>query len=215
MNKYLLILASSLLITPVALAAPPIKDRGGYIGGAIGATKFSDDNFYDFRSIDIDLDENSYGYQIFGGYRFLKYFALEGRFTHLGEFEYTASTSYYGVEKQQWKHNAFTVNAMGIYPFGQSGFDIYGQLGAGILNIDLSRAASDADFDDTGGVFTLGAGVRYTPPGFQAMTFGLGYDIYYYAVELEVDSFAPFYSSETYDYDQSISMLKLSAQYNF
>jgi hypothetical protein len=199
MYKYISIIATSLVLA-TASYAEPLKERGGYIGGAIGASKFTDDDIYpDF----VDLDDESTAYQLYGGYRFLKYFALEGRLTNLGEFEYSDR-----FDNEKWQYGALTVNAMGILPFGDSGFDIYGQLGIGVIAVDVSSSFPDSDFDDTGSVVTAGLGVRYTPPKFQAMTFGLGYDVYAFETEVDLG-----FASETYD--QSISMTKFNIQYNF
>jgi hypothetical protein len=199
MNKHLPILTTALILTSTVIAAyaEPIKERGGYIGGAIGASNFDDDDIYGGFA---DLDDDSTAYQLYGGYRFMKYFALEGRLTSLGEFEYSGN---FDAATEDWQFGALTVNALGIYPFGDSGFDIYGQLGVGIITVEIDTNYGFDD-DDSGSTFTAGAGVRYTPPRFQAMTFGLGYDVYAFENEVFSESL-----------DQTISMAKLNIQYNF
>lgn len=97
-----------------------------------------------------------------------------------------------------------SAHALGILPFGESGFDIYGQLGFGLIAYEGDFEAFDES--DEGTTLSLGAGVRYTPPRLQAMTVQLAYDIYLVQVEDEL-------FGDTYD--QSLSMVKLGIQYNF
>jgi hypothetical protein len=66
---------------------------------------------------------------------FLPYFALEGRYVDLGTF--TVNTLDIDV-------TATSIHAVGIVPFGESGWELFGQLGLGVVNFDLS-GPSDED----------------------------------------------------------------------
>jgi hypothetical protein len=220
MNKSTAILAATLIASSGALAEP-LKTRGGYIGGAYGITSYEDDGLFSFDasgpvvSVISDLDEDGQAFQIYGGYRFGRYFALEGRYTNFGSYSSKYSGSWYGTPftgEEEIEFSALTVNALGIIPFGNSGFDAYGQLGLGAILYESEWSETDrygtySDSDDDGaGTYTLGAGFRYTPPRLQALTVNLGYDVYFFKVEAEgID--------ETFN--QSLSMFKLAAQYNF
>lgn len=218
-----LVFASSLL-PAIASYAEPLKERGGYVGAAYGVSSFEDDDAYasefvdDVNYINSDLDKNGQAWQIYGGYRFIKYFALEGRYTYFGDYsgdfdgvvffpELNGVDNFQGAIELEF--SAFTLHALGIYPFGQSGFDIYGQLGAGILssesrvNVSFELGSGSVTEDDSATVLSAGAGVRYTPPGFQDLTIQLAYDLY--AFEASIGD----------DYNQSLSMGKLGIQYNF
>jgi hypothetical protein len=199
-----IIITSSLMVSGVY--AEPLKEKGGYIGAAYGVTQFEDDGAREFFGA-FDLDDSGQAWQIYGGYRFFKYFAVEGRYTDFGD--YTANDNFgFGLEVED-QYSALTVHAIGIYPFGQSGFDIYGQLGVGAIFYEAEyRETGFPSFseDDTGGTFSAGVGVRYTPPSFQHLTIQLAADIYAFETEDVV-------LDETYN--QSLSMVKLGIQYNF
>ena len=130
--------------------------------------------------------------------------AVEGRYTNFGDY---ISEDNIGLGfKITAEYSAYTVHAVGIYPFGQSGFDIYGQLGAGLVNYEAKENFFGQSEDSDGGTWTAGVGVRYTPPSFQYLTVQLAYDIY--AFEAEED-----FTGETFN--QSLGMGKLGIQYNF
>ena len=211
---------SSLLATGVY--AEPLKERGGYIGAAYGATSFEDDGFYDSYddfsgSFNADLDKDGQAWQIYGGYRFMKHFAVEGRYTGFGD--YTADLDgfikledigdFRGEDKVEF--SSLTAHALGILPFGQSGFDIYGQLGLGAMVYDRTTSVSidegsGRETDEDGALtWSVGLGVRYTPPKLQQLTVQLAYDAYFFKVEDEIDE----------EYNMSLSMAKLGLQYNF
>ena len=188
MNKHLPILVTALILT-AATYAEPISYPIGYIGGAFGASNY-DGDIIDNKD---DVNNDSTAYQIYGGRQFMKYLAIEGRLTNLAEFKYRNNAG----DKLDGQFWALTINTLGIYPFGGSGFDIYGQLGFGAIALYSSH--DFVPFRATE-VLTAGLGARYTPPKLQAMTCGLGYDVYTFGTET---------------FDQTISMAKLNIQYNF
>jgi hypothetical protein len=224
----------ALSVLNCSASAEAINQRGAYAGGALGLTSLRDDGIYDASNAEIgitanaDLDEDSMGYQLFGGYRFLKYFALEARITYLGDYQvdFTGFTesgfpiigngNIQGDAKTEYI--AFTLHGVGIYPLGTSGFDIYGQLGIGRFSADTSLSvqimAQDEDVsfssnfgdDDMGNLISVGLGARYTPKNFQAITINLGADLYAFEVEEGIVGSS---------HDLTITMLKLALQYNF
>ena len=169
-------------------------------------TSFDDDDYFsgDFDGLSLDLDESGQAWQVYGGYRFMKYFAVEGRYTDFGD--YTTDIKIYGekVGDITADFSALSVHGIGILPMGGSGFDFYGQLGFGLISYEGKTQGYDESDDAT--TFSLGVGARYTPPSVQAMTVQLAYDIYMFQVEEE-------FTGDTYD--QSLSMVKLGIQYNF
>ncbi len=92
---------SLLALAVIASSSAVAGDLTWYIGGNIGQAKAKIDD----ERIANDLlgagltttsmakDEREFGYKIFGGVGFLKYFALEGGYFDLGEFGFTATTS--------------------------------------------------------------------------------------------------------------------------
>jgi|GEM_PF-4187206 OmpA-like transmembrane domain. len=114
-----------------ANAAEP-EARGFYAGAMAGTTEFDDDGLCG----DWDCNESDSGYGVFAGYKFLKYFAVEARYSDFGMFDATA----------------LSAHAVGIIPFGASGWEVFGQIGVGRMD----------DFE-TETVASAGLGVRFYP----------------------------------------------------
>jgi hypothetical protein len=197
--------ATACTLVVMSACAEPLQESGGYIGAAYGATQYTDDGALEDDFDLFDLDDGGQAWQLYGGYRFFKYFAVEGRYTDFGDYTYKDNFGF-GAEIEA-KYSTLTAHAIGIYPFGQSGFDIFGQLGLGAVFYEAEFSApgeQDESFDDSAATFSMGAGVRYTPPRLQQLTVQLAYDVYGFEAEDDFET-----------YDQSVSMAKLGVQYNF
>ncbi len=178
------LLASVLLLVSGAVSAGAVNERGAYIGGALGVTEFDDDGGF----TGLAFDDSDTSFQLYGGYKFLKYLAVEGRLI---------STGSYTLGPIEIDTFAYTVNAVGIIPFGASGWELFGQLGIGSINLDVSGIA---DEDETIG--SAGLGVRFTPT--QSVSIALQIDAYAW----EDDSLGP-------TFDLSIATTQVAVQYNF
>ena len=172
-----------LLVSGVA-AAGVVNERGGYIGGALGVTEFDDDGGF----TGLAFDDSDTSYQLYGGYKFFKYFAVEGRLISTGS--YTLET----IEIDTW---AYTVNAVGIIPFGTSGWELFGQLGVGSINLDASGIADEDEF-----IGSAGLGVRFTPTQSVSIAF-------------QIDAYAWEDDSLGSTLDISIVTTQVAVQYNF
>lgn len=169
MRHGLLILVFLLLATGNVLA-DPAKVRGGYVGGGLGATMFDDGGAYAF----LEQDDSDSGFSIFGGYKFFRYFSVEGRYTDFGTFS---------VEGIAFDASVLSAHAVGIIPFGSSGWEIFGQLGFGILDDELPGASSESE-----AVAAAGAGVRYSPT-----------ENFSFALQLDVNVYEKTFLGATYD----------------
>ena len=136
-----------------------------------------------------------------GGYRLLKYFALETRSSDMGQ--YTPGT---GSNVVKTDFAALTGNAVGILPFGDSGFELYGHFGAGMIARQGNTAFPVPEDNENGTVGTAGLGLRYTSSNFNALSFSAGYDTFMFQA-------ADNYSDKSYG--QSVNMTKLGLQYHF
>ena len=137
-------LAGLVILTLSCVAfAEPTKVRGGFVGGGLAATEFEDDGLFD----GFNLDDTDSGFAIYGGYKFFRYFAVEGRYNDFGGF---SAPGFPPLEV-----TALSVHAVGIIPFGSSGWELFGQLGFGTASWD---DGFDSD-DETIG--SAGLGVRY------------------------------------------------------
>jgi hypothetical protein len=152
------ILACVLLVVCSIATAEESKPKGGYIGGGLGVSTFDDGGAFAGFSFD---DEDT-SFQIHGGYKFLKYFAVEARYVDFGTF----SLSGLGIDA-----SATSIHAVGIIPFAESGWELFGQLGFGIVNFDLS-GLGDEDEDTVAG----GIGIRYSPS--QNFSLAIQTDVY-------------------------------------
>jgi hypothetical protein len=182
--KYTILLFAFLLMVSVSVAADPAKERGGYIGGAVGITSFEDDGAFTGANV----DDSDTSFLFYGGYKFLKYFSLEGRIISLGS---------YTVESIDLDTLAYTLNAVGIIPFGSSSWELFGQIGAGNINFD---ASGFADEDETAG--SAGIGVRFSPT--ENFSLALQGDAYAWEVDVGRSTF-----------DMSIFTTQIAVQYIF
>jgi len=144
MLKRTLFLTVILAVFTSAQAAEPLE-RGGYIGGGGGTSMFDDDGALSGLSVD-DTDTSL---MLFGGYKFFKYLSVEGRYTSFGTFD---------VEGFDLDASAVSVHVVGIVPFGTSGWELFGQLGLGTVNLEFE---DDEDEDETAAA--AGIGVRFSP----------------------------------------------------
>lgn len=145
MMRYGFLLVLALLFLSTNAVADAAKARGGYIGGGLASTAFDDGGAFAFS----DVDDSDSGITFFGGYKFFRYFAVEGRYADLGS---------YSVDNLSFDASVLSVHAVGIVPFGESGWELFGQLGFGTLDVDLPGPSSGNET-----VGSAGGGVRFSP----------------------------------------------------
>lgn len=140
--KHLITVSALALLTvtavPTAMAQTE-QEKGWFVGGSLGQ---SDDDI---------LDEEDTGLKIFGGYQFMKYFALELAFVDLGEFEF------FGFPDALEQYG-FAVQGVGILPIAES-FALFAK--AGFFNWEVEAFGATDDGTDAaygvGGQFRFGA----------------------------------------------------------
>jgi OOP family OmpA-OmpF porin len=101
-------------------------------------------------------------YQLFLGYSFTSFVALEANAFKLGSFGYTATTPTGDVQAglDMW---GGSVDLLGIIPLGES-WRIYGRIGATLIQSKASYSGTSAtisDVDDTSAGWKAGVGVGY------------------------------------------------------
>lgn len=168
------LMAFATLISLMAMS----QESGGYFGANIGRAQADID---EARIVDdlasagitqtsIDEDERDTGYKIFGGYRFNKYWALEGGYFDLGEFSFTATTLPAGTLSGRIKVKGVNLDLVGFIPFTEK-FAAFGRAGAnyaeakdkftatGLVNVlDPSRKERDTNYK-----FGVGLQYAFTP----------------------------------------------------
>ena len=118
------------------------KSKGFYLGAAAGFSVFDDGGAAGGAAF--DDEDTSMQFQF--GYKILKHFAVEAQYVDYGTFDTVLDVT------------AMSVHAVGIIPFGVSGWELFGQLGVGTVNLEVSGLL-DRDEDAIG----FGVGVRYSP----------------------------------------------------
>lgn len=124
--------------------AEPSKENGFYLVAAGGRSIYDESgtigNFGD------DTDSSRH---FAAGYKFLKYFAVEARFADFGSFD----TGF-----DNFDVDARSIHAVGIVPFGPSGWEFFGQLGLGTVKRDFPGFDNADDTAMAGGI-----GFRWYP----------------------------------------------------
>ena len=149
-------------------------DAGWYGGVAVGQSRAKIDDARITSNLlggglatsSISNDDSDTGYKLFGGYKFNKYFALEGGYFDLGKFGFTATTAPAGTLDGSIKLRGVNLDAVGILPINEK-FSALGRVG-------LNYAEARDSFSGTGAVnvanpspskrdtnFKFGAGLQY------------------------------------------------------
>ena len=156
-------LRTGLIAALVLLAGPAIaQDHDGfYMGAGMGYSKLNiNENKMD-RLIQSGLDEvgggwavtrssvdqNATPYQIFAGYRFMNYFAVELAYLNMGEATYKANISNgstgSGAVKGTWSNDGVPLSFLGIWPLSDQ-FDIFGRVGVFYGSTELKARGKDS-----------------------------------------------------------------------
>jgi OOP family OmpA-OmpF porin len=170
MKRFLWACATSL----AALALPAFgQESGWYVGGAIGQSKFKFDRgaiegpfaAAGLGTTGFTYDETDTAWKLFGGYKFNRYFALEGAYLDLGKFS-TSSRVISGappvnVSFALKTKEAFDLAAVGIVPIG-SQFSVFGKLGGYSIKTEgTGSGATTVTGSDRGTGVLWGVGVGY------------------------------------------------------
>ena len=161
----------------VIVPAPPpvVDDSGFYLGLAYSAARYKGDFYADFYDLEdyyevfgkYDVDFNAIMAQ--AGYKFNKYFALEGRYWHsVGSPEASVSADYYvngdvgeNISGSGGDHEmkAWGIYIKPMYPATEQ-FDLYALLGFG--NVKLSEDYYGELLDESDFQWGVGASYEFT-----------------------------------------------------
>ena len=186
--KKIAVLALVVMNCGTSAMAVESKPVGFYAGGAIGVTELDDDGAFNGTNFD---DEDT-GFTIFGGYKFMQWVAGEVRLSNLGSYRVSSDFNGFstGIDLA-----AISVHVVGMYPFGSTGWELFGQLGLGSIDVDSDCCGSN---DQTVG--SAGVGVRYYP------TANTG-------ISLQADTYA--WEEDNSSFDPSVSIIQVGLQYLF
>jgi OOP family OmpA-OmpF porin len=141
----------ALTLSPTAFA----EDAGWYAGFNAGQSRASIDDAritsgllgQGFTTSSISDDDSHFGFKIFGGYDFNRYFALEGGYFNLGQFGFTAHTVPAGTLRGDIKLQGANIDLLGKLPLGEQ-FSLFARAG-------LNYAKAKDSFSGTGAVAVI------------------------------------------------------------
>ncbi len=145
------ILAAALFAASVPFAAHAAPEQGFYLGGQVGNASIDEDF--------LDDDDTSFG--VYGGYKFNRYFAVEGAYTNFGSLDGRITngtdTVFFGTDPQ-----SFALKAVGILPIGEQ-FSLYGNVGFHSWDLDQGSGDNIGDVigDDSATDPTYGIGGQF------------------------------------------------------
>ncbi len=149
-------IAAGLLVMTVALPVQAgVADAGWRVGvsGLLG----------DYKLDSAIIDDNAPGFQLYGQYRFNRYFAVGGSFLNMGDFEqddtFTGSTTTTPESIAQITLNGFTADLIAYAPLSSTNFQVFGKAGFYRLDQDLEIDGANSGTRSADGL-TLGAGAE-------------------------------------------------------
>jgi len=163
--------ALAVTLSPAAFA----DDAGWYAGFNAGQSRAKIDDSRiaggllgeGFTSSSISNEDRHFGYKVFGGYEFNRYFALEGGYVDLGQFGFTADTIPAGRLRGQIKIKGVNFDAVGSVPIGDN-FSLFARVG-------LNYADAKDTFSGTGSVAVINPSPSKSAPDYK-FGFGAQYD---------------------------------------
>jgi OmpA-OmpF porin, OOP family len=150
---------------------------GAYLGGSLGTLR-ADDLSAVSQAMQgqglsvrtVSVDDSDTGWKLFVGYRFNRYFAVEGGYTSLGEYGYQGQvTTDPGTVDGTFKADDWNAFAIGIVPLTDE-FELFGKAGLGYWQADLAvtgtfagRTAQAAESSGTSPIAGLGGKYDFSP----------------------------------------------------
>ena len=170
------VLATLGLVTLTAMASPcaMADDSLWYVGGNFGKSKASIDDVKitssllseGFTTTSLGNDNDATGFKLFAGYRFNKFFALEGGYFDLGKFGFTANTTPAGTLHGDVKFRGLNLDLVGSVPIGDQ-FSLF--VRGGVIDAEAKGA-----FSGTGAVTVINPSPKKRAVGYK---FGGGFGI--------------------------------------
>ena len=149
MKKALLVLG----VVAASAALPAAAQMSGsnvYLGGSIGQSKFNVD-----CPSPLSCDDKDTAFRLFGGYQFTRNIAAEIGWADMGKAKITGPGG-----SDELKASAFDLSGVFMWPFTDTGFNVFGRLGfySGKLELSGVDTGSKTTTDLTYG---LGAGYDF------------------------------------------------------
>jgi OmpA-OmpF porin, OOP family len=162
------------ILAVIASSSAAADDSGWYVGANAGQSraKIDDTRIVNglldegFDTTAIKDDNRHFGYKLFGGYQFNKYFALEGGYFDLGTFGFTANTLPAAGLTGDIKLKGANLDAVVLLPFTEK-FSAFGRFGYDYANAKDAFAGygavivPDPQRSKDAGNYKFGFGLQY------------------------------------------------------
>jgi OOP family OmpA-OmpF porin len=151
------------VIAAVAAAVPASAvDTGFFVGVGGGRSSLTLADFYPGEYLDLRFEDDEYGYKLFGGYRFSRYFAAEAAWVDPGSLKSRGLSTGYQEMQVRTTLDGIGAFAMGILPLGN--FDLFAKLGVidwdSTTTITLDDVTEVTDDGATDAAYGLGIALR-------------------------------------------------------
>ena len=125
-----------LLVVLVAATVPAsASDTGFYLGAGVGRSSIDIYKFY--PSLGDSLEQDSSAFKAFGGYRFLKFLAVEAGYANLGSPQGLERNVQEHPERAEVSVKGWDAFAVGILPLGEV-VDVFGKIGMMSWDTDIT-----------------------------------------------------------------------------
>lgn len=163
------LLATALLVALPYKVEAQAKPQGFFLGaGASYAWEnFDDDELTDLErepgisNVDVEFDD-AWGFNVFAGYKFMKYLALEANYNYYDDFEVDLDARVFGnsvsadADIEIW---TVTADLLLMYPVFDDRLVPYLRFGGGYMDAEIDAGGDDDDENDL--VMNLGGGIDY------------------------------------------------------
>ena len=133
------------IATAIALMASTASIAKVYVGGAVGQAST------EHNVSNVNFDESSTGWKLYGGFRFFKFFGVEASYVDFGSPDGTVSGVTWQADSKGY--DAFAVGAL---PLG-SHFELFAKAGFVYVKTDETTAGSLIRGNDTAMAYGAGA----------------------------------------------------------
>jgi len=175
------VLVCSCLLVISSLAPSAFADDGSwYLGADLGRASYSGLQdiggpfFHYYHTVDTPFigsnTDHDTAYRLTGGYQIDQYFAVEAGYLDLGQAEIKGTVHVapeLSLERpvdDKLKTHGFVADAVGRWPIAD-GWSVYGRAGEFLSRVTFDQGNPSSSTTASGGKFTYGVGVVWTPSG--------------------------------------------------
>lgn len=151
----------SLVVVAVLAAPAAATETGFYVGAGLGVSSVDMRDFNpDYAGLRFEDDE--LGFKLFGGFRLLKYFALEASYVDFGNVKAWEGGNIQVYAEANVGISMWSGYAVGLVPVSDK-VDFFGKLGYASYDVDSNATASGEteDRSDSGSDLAYGLGVNF------------------------------------------------------